>query len=159
MRHIALMISKQAQEEQASYYCHLCATISTRQKSDKSPITPLHSSSLSPNPPFQCGGFVASKHEGCASRVVRGVCSGLWVAGCRHCSSGSRTQCSAERGSVPDGWHRYKIPPPKNTKQNSRLTSVLLPECSRRCYLNVWRGFSLCGEKPLTCLCCLFSPF
>lgn len=102
------MISKQAQEEQTSYYYHLCALISTRQKSDKSPLTPLHSLSLSPNPPFQCGGFVASEPEGCARRAVRGVCWGLWAAGCRRCPSGSGTPCSAERGSGPDGWHRNK---------------------------------------------------
>lgn len=139
MRHIALMISKQAQEEQASYYYHLCAPISTRQKSDESPITPLHSSSLSPNPPFQCSGFVASKHEGCASRVVRGVCSGLWVAGCRRCPSGSGTRCSAERGSGPDGWHRNKktLTKPK-TKQQIDTSSItwmqqkVLSQCLER---------------------------
>lgn len=91
--------------------------------SDRSPLTPVHSLFPSLNPPFSCGGFVASEHEGCASRAASDACCGLSRAGCRvsrWCPFVSGTRRSAVRGGL----------------------MVLLPERNRRCYLRIWRGFS-----------------
>lgn len=43
------------------------------------------------------------------------------------------------------------------TGTKSRLTAVLLPERSKRCYRHGWRGFSLCRETPLTPVFPLFK--